>query len=125
MTISGGLSPQDAGTYRSAQSKHPLLNSFDSCDRCALAEREDMVTVPRSLKVEVGTPAVLSWVDLPASITEDEEAEFGCQAVGGYPPPRLEVTGLGNLRSGSQESAGGGAGSSHNKYFLKLKKKKP
>ena len=75
--------------------------------RCALAEREDMVTVPRSLTVEVGTPTVLTWVDLPASVTEQEEAEFGCQAVGGYPRPSLEVTGPGSLRSGSQQSAGG------------------
>ena len=69
-----------------------------------------MLTVPRTLTVEVGTPAVLSWLDLPASVTEGEEAEFGCQAVGGYPPPRLEVTGLANLRSGSLETTGGGAG---------------
>ena len=80
--------------------------------RCALAEREDMVTVPRSLTVEVGTPAVLTWLDLPASVTEDEEAEFGCQAVGGHPRPRVEVTGLANLRRASQQSSGGRAGKS-------------
>ena len=109
MTISGGLAPEDAGIYRCLAGCYGMRETLEiiHIDRCALAEREDMVTVPRSLTVEVATPALLTWVDLPASVTEDEEAEFGCQAVGGYPRPSLEVTGPGSLRSGSQQSAGG------------------
>ena len=75
--------------------------------RCVLADREEIATVSRSMEVEVGTAAVLSWVELPASVTENEETEIICSAVGGYPAPVLEISGPGSLRRGSEETGSG------------------
>ena len=82
--------------------------------RCALADREEMFTVTRDMEVEVGSPAVISWVDLPGSLTEEEETEFGCEAVGGYPAPVIEITGPASLRRGREETVQG----NERKYFL-------
>ena len=75
--------------------------------RCALADREEMFTVTRDLDIQVGTQAVLSWVDLPTSVTEDEQTEFGCEARGGHPPPLIEITGPASLRRGTEETLPG------------------
>ena len=75
--------------------------------RCALADREEMFTVTRDMEVEVGSQAVISWVDMPGSVTEEEETEFGCEAAGGYPAPVIEITGPASLRLGREERVQG------------------
>ena len=84
MTISGVLA-EDAGRYR-----------------CVLADREDIVTVARSIDVTVGVAALVSWVDIGSSIPveADSEIQFACLAEGGFPEPSIEIIGPDNVRLG-------------------------
>ena len=84
MTISGVLA-EDTGRYR-----------------CVLADREDIVTVARTIDVSVGVAAIVSWVDIgrTVSVDADTEVEFACLAEGGFPEPSIEIIGPDNVRLG-------------------------
>ena len=89
MTISGVLA-EDAGQYR-----------------CVLADREELVTVSRTIDVNVGIAALVSWVDIGriVSVEAESEVEFACLAEGGYPEPVIEIVGPDNMRLGRQVSS--------------------